>query len=212
MALGELLGTIGIGSGGTIYNLIIIVSISLCAAAAGGGIIWYFVSRRQWNIRVEFKLPRSVGYNKDKFGRIDVNSVEGFVLGEIGKGSYNAKKGTVFLKRKKKKKIAMKPFNVNRYLQGDVLTVVQVGAEEYLPVLPTSYLIYTDEETKEDCALLKLNADVSQSRAWKNSFEREAKQAFSIASLLREYAPYIAIGLVIFLWGVQMLLLYNRLR
>lgn len=209
MALNDLLGGIGLGSGGTLLNLITIVAISFGAIVIIGGLVWYFISRRQWNIKVEFKLPRSVKYNT---GRLDINSVEGFVDAEIGKGSYNAKRGTVFLKRKGKRKISMKPFNINRYLQGSILTVVQVGAEDYIPVLPTSYLVYTDEETKEDCALLKIDADRSQSKSWRSSFERESKQAFSIISILREYAPYIAIGLVIFLWGLQMLLLYNRIK
>lgn len=213
-SFGDLLGSIGIGGGGGGSNLLTLVwlfAIVIFSFMAIGGIIYFFYNKKSWNLKVEFKLPRSVKYLREGED-LDVNDVQGFVGAEWGKGCYNARKGVVWLKRKGLKKIKMKPFNITRYLQNKTLTVIQVGATDYLPVLPESFLILEDENTGEQATVLSIKADTSESKSWKNSFEREAKQAYSIVSMLREYAPIIAIGIVIFLWGIQMLLLYTRIK
>jgi hypothetical protein len=175
-------------------------------------IFWFGWYRKQWNIKVEFKIPRGINF-LNSGDLLDNTRVQGIVNAEWGKGSYDAKKGTVWVKRKGKKKVAMKPFDVKKYLQGDnILSVVQVGVEDYRPVLTESYLDMIDETTGEEAALLKIKIDTSESKAWKNSFERESKNAYSITNLLKENAHWIAIGLVIFLWGIQFLVLYNRMK
>lgn len=214
MALQDIFGglDLGIGGAGGIFNLITIVAFAFMALMVIAGIIWFFYNRKRWNIKkVTFKLPREVKFLKEGTS-LDINNIRGAIDEETGRGSYDVKRGTVFLKRKGKKKIAMKPFNVGEYLNASGnLEVVQIGSDEYVPVIPRSYMLYEDDDGNT-CALVSLKADVSESRSWKNSFEREAKSAFSIMALLREYAPIIAIGLVIFLWGIQLLLLYNRLK
>jgi hypothetical protein len=156
-------------------------------------------------------LPRSVKYLKEG-GTLSPDDVNGFTDAEWGKGFYNAKTGVVYLKRKGKRKVAMKPFQLSRFLQGqNTLTVIQIGAEEYMPVIPESYLIYEDE--KGDCAsLLNVKADISESKSWRVQYEREAKKAYSIMGLLDKYGTWIGIGLVIFLWGVQFVMLYNKMK
>lgn len=209
MAFNDLLGYIGLsGSGGGIVGLVTTVLIALCALGIIIGIIWYVWNLKRWNIKVNFHLPRNVAYTNG----LELDEMSGDVLFERGKGMYDSKKGVVFVKRKWKRKTPMKPFNINKYLQGNsTLSVVQSGADTFIPIIPKSYLIYEDDQTGERCALLKLKADATESKAWKNSFERDAKTAYSVINLLKEYAPIITIGLVIFLWGLQMLLLYNRM-
>lgn len=198
------------GGGGGLMDILVILALGGCALAVCGAIIYYFYNKRRWNLKVEFKLPRSVKYNAS--GKVEIDDVNGFVDSEWGKGAYIAKTGVVWLKRKKKRKVAMKPFQVSRYIQGNgTITVIQIGAEDYIPVIPESYLIYYDDKSGEQATLLDLKADTSESKAWKSQFEREAKKAFSISNILEKYATAISIGLVIFLWGIQLLLLYNRM-
>jgi len=160
---------------------------------------WIY-KKKVWNLDVEFKLPRSDGK---------------FMNAEWGIGSYNIKRGVCYVKRKKKRKVPMKPFDINKYLQGTkTLTVVQVGAENYLPVLPESWEEMINEEPLRDkdgniredeegnpiyekVALIDIKINTLKDKAWKDSFEREAKMAYSIMSLLREYAIYLGIGILL---------------
>lgn len=212
MAIGDLFGSFGFGGGGGLFDLIFMIFVAVLALIFIIGIFFYFKSRKQWNIKVEFKLPRSVRYGETDEGAVDIDRIDGLIDAEWGKGSFNAKKGVCWLKRKGRKKVKMRPFNISRYLQGNILTVVQIGAEDYRPVMPESYMVYEDDKTKADMALLKLKVDTSESKAWKNSFERDAKSTYSIINLFREYAPILAIGIVILLWGIQMMILYNRIK
>lgn len=198
------LGGMFSGGGGFMTVLTAIV-VGLLGIGIIWGIFWYFWKRKSYNIRVEFKLPRSIKYLKDG-NKLEPGDIAGFIGGEWGKARYNPKAGVVWLKRKGKKEIPMKPFNLARYLQGeDLLTVVQTGANDYTPVMPESFCLYQDEHG-EEATLLSLRADTSESKAWKNSFERDAKSAYSISSLLAQYAPVIVIGLVIVLWGIQIIM------
>lgn len=209
-AINELFGNLGFGGMGNVGEIITLILIALITLSLIGSILFFFYNRKKWNLKVEFKLPRSVKYRKSK--NVTLDDLQGSIESEWGKGYYNTRRGVVFLKRKGKKKISMKPFNVNKYLQGQTLTVVQAGAIDYIPVMPESYLLYVDDETNEECALLEIKTDTTQSKPWKSSFERETKQAFSIVNILREYAPYLAIGLVILLWGIQLMILYNKIK
>lgn len=211
MGLGELFGGMGLSLGG-IGSLITIILIVIIAILIVGSIIYFFWNRKQWNLEIEFHIPRQVQYLKP--GEIlDIEAIKCSIDLENGKGAYNTSRGGVFLKRKGKKKVAMKPFNVSKYLfGGNKLKVVQIGSEEYVPIAPQSYVMYEDDKTGEMCALLKLHTDSTTSRPWKSSFERNAKQAFSIMNFFKEHQTMIMIGLVIFLWGIQTLILYNRMK
>jgi len=215
--MNQLFGSI-LPKGGGVMDLIFIIVICLAALFVIGGILWFFWSRKKWNLTVEFKLPRSIKYLNEN-EKIDVSNIQGSIESEIGKGCYDYKKGVVWLKRKGKKKIKMKPFRVTKYLQNNtsgkqILTVVQIGAAEFIPVMPESYMIMQDDETGEQVTVLDIKTDASESKAWSSQFEREAKSTYSIqgalASLLQH--PAFLVGLVIFLWGLQFLLLYNRMK
>ena len=102
-------------------------------------VLWYF--RKRWNLTVIFELTR----NDAKLTNC-----------EIGKGFYDSKRGVVYVRRptmgKFSKGIAIKIFDIRRYLQsGDILHVVQVGPEDFRPVLVDSWTehvqSYTDSKT-----------------------------------------------------------------
>lgn len=191
---GELLGTgggyIGLGINFLVYGFLAVLVL---------GILYYFFAqKRKWNLDVEIKIPRSDGK---------------MLNAEWGKGRYDAKRGVVFVKRKGIKKSALRPFDVKKYIQGTrTITVVQNGINEYLPVLQSSYLEMVDEETGEEAALMKTSVDMSESRAWRSQFEREAKQAYSIESILTQFLPYVGWGLILFLNFLGFSILYSRIN
>lgn len=195
---GEFIGGFGFG-GINIMSAITITFVSIVAVLIIGAIIFFFNSKKKWNLKVEVKLPRSDGR---------------FYSAEWAKGSYNSKNGVVWVKRKGMKKCACKPFDIKRYLQGsdNILTVIQVGPEDYRPMLPESFDTLKDDETGEEGCVMNFLTDTTESKAWKNSFEREAKSAYSINTWLKENGAWIAIGLVIFLWGLQFIIMYMKIK
>jgi len=197
MAL-DFLGNIGGGMSGygtmAIYILAGIMAVGLC-----GGIVWWVVKKKTtYNILVEIKIPRSDGK---------------LLTAEWGKGYYDMKRGVVYIKRKKKKPVPIEPFETAKYLQGkdNILTVIQIAPDYYLPIFPESYLEMEDDKTKEKAVLIKFAADFTKSRSWKNSFERETKQAYTIMNLLRDYAPMIGIGIILFMNFAGFAVLYSRI-
>lgn len=173
--------------------LVAFIILGLCAL-----IVWLmWKKKKNYNLKVEVKIPRSDGklFNS-----------------EWAKGEYNSDKGVVWIKRKKVKPVAMEPFDASKFLQGDknILTVVQLAPDHYLPLAYESFYEVYDDKTKKGAVMSKMMSNYSRSKAWKNSFERERKQAFSIKNLLRDYAPYISIGMVIILWGIQFMVLYMK--
>lgn len=184
----------GIGVGG--FALIFIFGLAVLLGV-GGFAWWAFTKKKNWNLKVEFKLTRSDGR---------------YIGAEWGKGYYDSKRGVVFLKRKGKKAVPMEPFDVKKYLQGtEILTVAQVGMEQYLPVLPDSYLEMEDDTTGEKAAFMKLKVDLSKSKAWRSQFERDAKAAYTIMSLLSQYAQFIGIGIILFMQLVGFAILYSKI-
>ena len=196
--LGSLFG--GLGSGGSMMNTAIAVLVGICVLVTVIAIAMYFYKRSLWNLDVEFKFMRSNGT---------------LITAEWGKGMFDSKRGVVYLKRpgRGKKKIAMPPFDVKRYLQGTrTLTVIQIGLEQYFPVMPESYLEMVDDETGEKAALMNHKIDLTQSKSWKNQFERESKQAYSIMGLLQQYANFIGIGLIFMMNFVGFAILYMQIK
>ncbi len=185
---------VGSGSGGiasnAMYSIIGIVVLALC----GFGLWWFLKKRKTWNIKVEFKIPRNIKKVKTKDGQI---KIIGTLNKEWGKGFYDAVKGCVFIKRKGKKPVAMKPFDVKQYLSTDnILTVVQTGIEDYRPIRDESYIELKDDDGA-DGALVQAIIDTSESKSWKNTFERESKMTYSIKNWIAEHGALVAMGLVL---------------
>lgn len=195
--IGDVIGSLGQGGGNVFWILIMIVVIgggALLLLGVGGYFWW---RKRRWNLRVEFKLPRSDG-------RI--------ITGEWGAGYYNAKRGVVFIKRKGMKTVPMKVFDVKKYLQGlDLLTVIQVAPEDYRPVLNDSWTSFIDDKTGEKVAVMNIKIDSGLNKAWKSAFESAAKKAYSLESFLSQFQTPIAIGIVIISVFVGFAMVWTRL-
>ena len=183
-----------IGGGDGISNIIYIIIGFAVLLICGFGLWWFLKKRKTWNIKVEFKIPRNIKKVKTREGTI---KIIGTLNKEWGKGFYDATKGCVFVKRKGKKAIAMKPFDVKQYLStGNILTVVQTGIEDYRPIRDESYIELKDIDGKEG-ALVQAVIDTSESKSWKNTFEREAKMTYSIKNWVAEHGALVAMGLVL---------------
>jgi len=185
----------GMGPGGMtniVYILIGVAVLIIC----GFGLWWFLKKRKTWNIKVEFKIPRNIKKVRTKEGTI---KIIGTLNKEWGKGFYDARKGSVFVKRKGKKAVAMKPFDIKQYLStGNILTVVQTGIEDYRPIRDESYIELKDING-DDGALVQAVIDTSESKSWKNTFEREAKMTYSIKNWIAEHGALVAMGLVLFM-------------
>jgi len=194
MAAEELFGSIGFGGGG-MTSTILAVIFGLVVLGICGFALWWFTSKKKrWNLKIEFKIPRNIRKIRIKDGTI---KIVGTLNKEWGKGHYNATQGDVYIKRNGKKAVPMKPFDIKQYLStGNILTVIQTGIEDYRPVRDESYI-----ELK-DCngaggALVQAIIDISESKSWKNTFEREAKMTYSIKNWIAEHGALVAMGLVL---------------
>lgn len=190
---GQILLYLGLG-------VIILIMLAIIIA------IFYF--RKRWNLDVEFKLTRNDG-------RI--------TNAEWGKGYYDSKKGVVYVRRptmgRFSKGIAIKIFDIRRYIQGDrIITVLQVGPEDFRPVLNDSWTehvcTYTDDKTGEvkevKESILNIKVDSGLNKAWKTAWDAAAKNAYSIRSFFSQFQTPIAIGIVIICCFVGFAVLWTK--
>ena len=178
---GPLQGVFGVfGSLGNYIKLALIGAIVFSIAGAG---IWGLVSRKKWNLNVEFKFVRGDGK---------------ITNAEWGKGYYNTKKGYILLKRKGVKgSIEMKPADPKKYIYGDnILTVGQVGPNTWIPVHPDSFTQYVNDAGEVEY-FIDLKTDLTDQLSWAEAFRRRSKETFSIQSFLEKYQTPIAIGFVV---------------
>ena len=194
MGIGDITSKLpGMGPGGWDNIIYVIVGFAILLIC-GFGLWWFLKKRKTWNIKVELKIPRNIKKVRTKEGTI---KIIGTLNKEWGKGFYDAKKGCVFVKRKGKKPVAMKPFDIKQYLStGNILTVVQTGIEDYRPIRDESYIELKDVEGNEG-ALVQAVIDTSESKSWKNTFERESKMTYSIKNWIAEHGALVAMGLVL---------------
>lgn len=202
------------GGGGTM-NIIYSVIVGFLVLGLCGGILYFIWRKKRWNLKVDFKIPRNIQEAEDELAEEADLNIDGFVNAERGKGMYDSKNGVVWVKRNwAMPKSSIKPFDIKKYVQGkNILTVIQTGANEYKPVLPRSYLNVEGEDENgniEESVLLKTNMDNTESRAWKNQFEREAKEAFSIKNFLKEYGAQLTMGIILFFQFVGFAILYTK--
>lgn len=205
----------GAGAFGILGTMFWVILITVPALAFIFFFFYWLYKKRMWNLDVEIKLPRS----------------DGKLIGaEWGKGAFDIKRGIVFIKRRKKRKVPMKPFQITKYLQGErILSVVQTGPDTYKPILNESWTEMENDEPLRDehgkitkdgegnpihekAALLSIKVDTTESKSWKNYCEREGKAAFSIMSLLREYAPYIGTAMILVANFVGFAILWAKVK
>ena len=198
------------GAASTGISIIWYVLLGLIILVLLGGIFAIFYFKKRWNLDVEFKLTRNDG-------RI--------THAEWGKGFYNSKKGVVFVRRptmgKFSKGVPIRIFDIRKYLQGSsTLTVIQVGPEDYRPVLNDSWtehvVTYQDDKTgdiqevKE--AILNIKVDSGLNKAWKSAWESAARNAYSIRSFFTQFQTPIAIGIVVICCFVGFAILWTKIK
>lgn len=215
-SIGDLFGSLGFGNmfGGGIISLFIYIILGIFGIGLLGGLFyWLYYKKKKWYLKVEIKIPRGLKWLKpgETLSDKDVN-MTGIINAEWGVGTYDPKKGVVYIKRKGKRPVALKPFDIKRGLQGsDILTVIQIGIEDYRVVLPESYIEVIDEQTGEEGALMRAKIDTTESKSWKESYERSAKNAYTIQGLLDKYGQYIGFGILFFMIFVGFAILYGRI-
>ncbi len=188
-------GTItgAIPKGSTVGLIIMIIVVGLIVLVIVGAIGFYIWNKKRWNLKVEIKLPRSDGK---------------IVNGEWGKGYFDPKQGVVFVKRPgfMMPKIPLQIFDPKRYLQGiDLLTVIQLSPVDYRPILPISFLEYQTEHIDDKTgkksfvkeAVMEMECDKGQSKAWQVSFDAAAKKAYSLQSFFTQFQMPITIAMVV---------------
>ena len=166
-----------------VWGIIIVVVLGLLLVVA----IWA-KRRKKWNLRVEIKLPRSDGE---------------LINSEKAKGYYDTKQGFVSLKRKGVSPIDMKPFNTSKYLQGtNFLEVIQIGPDDYIPILPKSYRIITKSNAVEGeqkrFALLEIEGDMGERKQWASNAAESAVNRFTLKSFFNKHQFAISMMLIMF--------------
>jgi len=158
------------------------------------GVLAY--KRKRWNLRTEVKI---VGND----GRI--------IDSENAKGHYAVKEGIVDIKRKGIKASGIKPFDLKKYRQGTkFIEVLQIGANDYLPVHPKSYQVITDEKTGEKYALLEIEGDLSKRKTWTTYMERTGKDRFTLQGLLSKHWRALELGLIMFAMFIGFAVLWTK--
>lgn len=206
-SMGQVFEGIVSGSGSLLWivlTMVVVGGIALILAFAG---LWYWYNKKRWNLIVEIKLARSNGQ---------------IITGELGKGFFDAKRSVCFIRRPGTflKKVPIKVFDIRRYLQGpNILTVIQLGPEDYRPVLNKSWTshseTYVDDVTGKEVeikeAIINIKIDNNEDRAWKDAFETASKKAYSITSFIQQFQTPIAIGIVVLCCFVGFAILWTRL-
>lgn len=207
MAISDVIDSISSGSGSSVWLILLIVLIGGSALILlGGGAAWWWFKKR-WNLKVEFKLTRSDGK---------------LTAAEWGKGYFNAKRGVVFIKRPgiRQRAIPTPIFDIRKYIQGDnVITVIQVGPEDFRPVLNTSWhehnVDYVNDETGETKeikeSVLDIKVDPGLNKAWKTAFDMAAKKAYSLTTFFSQFQVPIAIAIVVLAVFVGFAIIWTRL-
>lgn len=224
-SIGETLSQVTGGSKDTLMTMIwILVIIFVVVMVLVIIFLWWWFKKR-YNLKVEIKLTREDGQ---------------ITHGEWGKGNYNAKRGVVFIKRPgpRSKAVPMPIFDVRRYLQGtNLLTVIQVGPEDFRPVLNKSWseheVEYKDEtrpikdqngnfiydekgeqlfyKTKVKEAIITIKTEPGLNKAWKSAWDAAAKKAFSLQTFFQQFQTPIAIGIVLIACFVGFAILWSKI-
>ena len=190
--------------GSTVITWGLIILGGIIGLGVIGFIVWALLKRKRWNLVVEIKMPRSDGQ---------------VILRERAKGHWDIKAGIIDIKRKRLKAVGMKPFKVQKYLQGsNYLEVIQVGPTDYIPILPKSYTKVTTKEKNDEgkevsveYATLKIETNLEKRRTWKTYMERSAKNRFTIAGFLDKHWRAIEISVILFVIFLGISILWMRM-
>ncbi|KKL19035.1 hypothetical protein LCGC14_2469510, partial [marine sediment metagenome] len=127
--------------------------------------------------------------------------------------------GFVDIKRKKCKPVAMKPFDVRRFLQGEnVLEVLMLSPTDFIPIDPKNYMKVTEEYTDNEgnkqtqkYSVFDIVTDNLKRKTWKNYTERIAKSRFTLAGFLDQHWRAIELGILVFIIFIGFSVLWMRM-
>lgn len=149
-----------------------------------GVVAYWFYNKRKWNLKVEFKFPRSDG---------------AFLFSEHGKGNFSASRGNCIIKRPGMFGAThkIKTFDPKVHIQGtDTLTVIQTAPLTFSPVAPESYFEVKDEAGNV-ANVMTLKGDISKDFQWASQSYKDHMNAYTIKNALRDNAQWFGIGFVI---------------
>ncbi len=212
----DVFGSLTKGTGASIWMFVLIivgVGVGLLILGLAG---WWWFFKKRWNLKAEIKLTRSDGR---------------LTNAEWGKAMYNAKRGVCFVKRPgmMQRAIPIKVFDIRKYIQGDnVVSFIQVGAEDLRPILNKSWEEYEEDEPMRDekghlmkdergniiyekAAMLNIKVDPGLNKAWRAAWSQAAKQAYSLKSFFAQFQTPIAIAIVIIAVFVGFAMVWTRL-
>lgn len=209
-------GSISSGTGTSIWAIVFIVIGIGVSLLILGGASWIWWSKKKWNLKAEIKLTRSGGR---------------LTTAEWGKASFNAERGVCYVKRpgKGQKAIAVRIFDIRKYIQGDnVVTFIQISPEDLRPVLNDSWEEYEEDEPMKDkkgnvivdedgrpvyekAAIINIKVDTGLNKAWRAAWTQAAKQAYSLRSFFAQFQTPIAIAIVIIAVFVGFAMVWTRL-
>ena len=215
-AFSDALASVTSGGSSTIWTVaLIVIGLAFGLLLLGIGAWWWFV-KKKWNLKAEIKLPRSDGK---------------LTNAEWGKAFFNAKRGVCFVKRKGfgQRGVPVKVFDIRKYVQGDnIVTFIQLSAEDYRPVLNNSWEEYEEDEPMKDqegnvitdehgdvvyerASVINIKIDEGQDKAWKTAWSEAAKQAYSLKTFFAQFQTPIAIAIVIIAVFVGFSMIWTRL-
>lgn len=148
------------------------------------GVGYWQWQKKKWYLSVPLKMPRDNGRT---------------VVSEIAKGNWDARKATLWVKRKGLwgAKFPLKLDDVRNYLQGaEVIELIGSGVN-WKPILPESYLTVINEETGQEASIMKYTMDFTQDKHWAIQAERSLINTFSLSDFFSKIKDYIGWGMVI---------------
>jgi hypothetical protein len=182
-----------------VYGLLVLVAI-----VAAFFIVRYFRKKKNYNIKVGIKIRRA----------------SGMILQEFAKGRFDAVSGIVDIKRKRLKTVPMEPFDVRKFLQGtSYLEVEMISPQHFIPIIPTSYDFVTEKyidekgnEREQTYDVLKIETDLGKRKVWKTSFERAAKDRFTLSGFFQQHQWAISMVIIIVGMCIGFAVLYTKVH
>jgi hypothetical protein len=215
-AWSDAFSAIGSGTGASLWTFVFIIIAILVGVLLLGIAAWWWFVKKRWNLRAEIKLTRSGGR---------------LTTAEWGKAMFNAQRGVCYVKRPgmRQKAIPIRVFDIRKYIQGDnIITFIQLGPEDFRPVLNNSWEEYEEDEPMKDkdgniikdeegnpiyekAAVMDIKLDIGTNKAWSAAWRQAAKQAYSLKSFFTQFQTPIAIAIVIIAVFVGFAMVWTRL-
>ncbi len=191
MAIGDVLGDIGLelpegigrSVGGFVQGLIFLIIIGVIVA----GIVYYFASKKQYNKTIHI-FEEIAG----KAVPVRIDKAKEIILPNTSIRAYYLKKGKVFLPRPS----------------------IQTGVGHYWFFIRKDgeWINVGIENLNTKLNELKIHYDHTDMRMANASLKKLIEKNYKKLNWLKEYAPYIAIGILVLMLGITAFLIINQVK